>query len=142
MRRSPLRFATEESVNFSPTPCWAHLPPEAYRERVATLVENVEAEAALARSLKGLSVLGVEAILAKDPLHRPAVLARSPAPHWFTPRPSLSARLSTMPMPGSWPPFGKRQRDCAGEIAMPHSPGQFPTRPPVRGGIGFLNSAL
>jgi hypothetical protein len=25
-------------------------------------------------------VLGVEAILAKDPLHRPSVLARSPAP--------------------------------------------------------------
>jgi hypothetical protein len=56
------------------------LPPEVYRERVAALVENVETEAALARSLKGLPMLGVEAILAKDPLHRPAALARSPAP--------------------------------------------------------------
>jgi hypothetical protein len=35
---------------------------------------------ALARSLKGLTVLDVEAILAKDRLHRPASLARSPAP--------------------------------------------------------------
>jgi len=34
----------------------------------------------LVRSLKGLPVLGVEAILAKAPLHRPATLARSPAP--------------------------------------------------------------
>lgn len=43
-------------------------------------MEAVETEAALVRSLKGLPVLGVEAILAKDPLHRPAALARSPAP--------------------------------------------------------------
>jgi hypothetical protein len=32
------------------------------------------------RNLKGTSVLGVEAILAKDPHHRPASLACSPAP--------------------------------------------------------------
>ena len=44
------------------------------------LVETNETEAALATSLKGLPVLGVEAILATDPLHRPASLARSPAP--------------------------------------------------------------
>jgi hypothetical protein len=35
------------------------------------MVETLETEAALARSLKGLPVLGVESILAKDPLHRP-----------------------------------------------------------------------
>ena len=44
------------------------------------MVETLETEAALARSLKGLPVLGVEAILAKDPQHRPSSLARSPAP--------------------------------------------------------------
>jgi REP element-mobilizing transposase RayT len=77
---APLQFATEELVALSPIPCWAHLEPEVYRERIAALVETVETEAALARSLKGLPVLGVEAILAKDPLHRPASLARSLAP--------------------------------------------------------------
>ena len=77
---TPQQFATEEHVSLSPIPCWAHLPPEVYRERVAALVETVETEAALARSLKGLTVLGVKAILAKDPLHRPAALARSSAP--------------------------------------------------------------
>jgi|SRR6185312_11620534 len=77
---TPLRFATEELVVLSPIPCWAHLEPEAYRARVADMVETLETEAALARSLKGLPVLGVEAILAKDPLHRPASLVRSPAP--------------------------------------------------------------
>jgi hypothetical protein len=77
---TPLQFATEELVVLSPIPCWAHLEPEAYRARVAAMVGTLETEAALARSLKGLPVLGVEAILAKDPRHRPASLARSPAP--------------------------------------------------------------
>jgi putative transposase len=75
-----LQFATEEAVILSPIPCWAHLEPEVYRQRIAALVEDIESEAALLRSLKGTSVLGVEAILAKDPQHRPASLACSPAP--------------------------------------------------------------
>ncbi len=77
---TPLQFATEESITFSPIPCWAHLPPEVYRARVAALVKDIEAEAARLRSLEGKSVLGVEAVLAKHPQHRPASLARSPAP--------------------------------------------------------------
>jgi hypothetical protein len=77
---TPLRFATEESVTLSPIPCWAHLPSDVYRARVAGLVEGIETEAALLRSLKGASVMGMEAILAKDPQHRPASLACSPAP--------------------------------------------------------------
>ncbi len=75
-----LQFATEEAVILSPLPCWAHLPPETYRARIAGLVEDIETEAALARSFQGEPVLGVEAILAKDPQHRPASIARSPAP--------------------------------------------------------------
>jgi hypothetical protein len=76
----PLQFATVETVALSPVPCWAHLSKAAYRARVASLVESIEVEAALRRSQTGGSVLGVEAILAKDPQHRPANLARSPAP--------------------------------------------------------------
>jgi hypothetical protein len=75
-----LQFAEEEAVILSPIPCWGHLPPDVYRERIAGLVENIESEAALLRSEQGTSVLGVEAILAKDPQHRPASLACSPAP--------------------------------------------------------------
>ena len=75
-----LQFTTEESVILSPIPCWAHLPPEVYRERIASLVKDIETDAARERSLSGLSVLGVEAILAMDPQHRPTHLACSPAP--------------------------------------------------------------
>ena len=75
-----VQFATVETVALSPVPCWAHLSKAAYRARVASLVESIEADAALRRSQTGRSVMGVEAILAKDPQHRPAELARSPAP--------------------------------------------------------------
>ena len=63
-----------------PGTCWAHLPAEGYREQVKTLVEEGEAEAALARKQSGARVLGVKAILALDPQTRPTSVARSPAP--------------------------------------------------------------
>jgi putative transposase len=69
-----------ESVVLSPIPCWAHLPADRYRERMKNLVEEVDAEAALARQQSGARVLGVEAILAQDPQARPTSIARSPAP--------------------------------------------------------------
>jgi hypothetical protein len=75
-----LRYATEETVEFSPIPCWAHLSPEVYRARIQTLVDSVIADAALERSHTGRPVEGVESILTRDPQHRPTKLARSPAP--------------------------------------------------------------
>jgi len=75
-----LRFATVEAVVLSPIPCWAHLSVDRYRARVAALVEKIEEDAALRRQQCNQTVVGVEAILAKDPQHRPAKLARSPAP--------------------------------------------------------------
>ena len=74
------QFSSEETVVLSPIPCWAHLTPDQYRARVAALVETIEAAAALQRSQSNRSVLGVAAILAMDPQHRPAELAKSPAP--------------------------------------------------------------
>jgi hypothetical protein len=76
----PLRYATVETVTFSPIPCWAHLSPVLYRARIDEMVESIEAEAARERERTGASVVGVKAVLACDPLHRPSSLARSPAP--------------------------------------------------------------
>jgi putative transposase len=75
-----LRYATEETVTFSPIPCWAHLPSDVYRTRIQTLVDSIIQDAALMRSSTGRPVEGVESILARDPQYRPAKLARSPAP--------------------------------------------------------------
>ena len=88
----PLEYATEETVELSPIPCWEHLPTEEYRERVCGLVEGIEEEAAADRERTGIPARGPEAILAQDPQHRPAKLAKSPAP--FVHAASKAARLA------------------------------------------------
>jgi hypothetical protein len=76
----PLRFATPETLTLTPLPCWQHLPPEAYRQRVAELVEAIEQEAAAERARTGSRVLGRRAVLAMHPHHRPATVAKTLAP--------------------------------------------------------------
>ena len=39
-----LKYATEEELVLTQLPCWEHLSPEEYRDRVASLVEEIEAE--------------------------------------------------------------------------------------------------
>jgi hypothetical protein len=77
-----LTYATEETFVLSPLPCWAHLSPEQYRERVAALVDEIEAEAKAIRREKGLPVLGVRAVLQQNPHNEPNGTKRSPAPRF------------------------------------------------------------
>ena len=65
---------------FSPLPCWKHLPPEAYWQRVGNMAAEIEADADAARRRTGSRPLGVAAILAQDPWARPERVKRSPAP--------------------------------------------------------------
>lgn len=48
-----LRYATEETLTFTPLPCWSHLSPEQYRRRVLSLVAEIEEEAVLSRNRTG-----------------------------------------------------------------------------------------
>jgi hypothetical protein len=107
-----LQFAEEESVILSPIPCWAHLPPDVYRARIAGIVETFESEAARLRSLNGTSVLGVEAILAKDPQHRPESIACSPAPLVHAATKAARKAFYDAYAWGSSPPSGKPPRNC------------------------------
>jgi REP element-mobilizing transposase RayT len=75
-----LKYAEEEELSLSQLPCWAHLTTEQYRERIAELVEEIEAEARADRQARGVEPLGVEAILRQDPHTRPNQTKKSPAP--------------------------------------------------------------
>ncbi|HTG32877.1 MAG TPA: hypothetical protein VLB76_08075 [Thermoanaerobaculia bacterium] len=75
-----LRYATPETVTFSPLPCWKNLSPEAYRQRVANMATEIEGDAAAVRKRTGTEPFGVAAILAQDPTSRPKRLKKSPAP--------------------------------------------------------------
>ena len=75
-----LRYATVENVSLSPLPCWRHLSPDAYRQRVAELVEAAEQVAAEERERMGSRPLGPAAIRAQDTTGRPRRPKKSPAP--------------------------------------------------------------
>ena len=76
----PLQFTTRETVTLSSLPCWKHLSPEAYRQRVADLAREIEEEAAATRKRTGVQPFGRKTILAQDPLSRPKRLKKNPAP--------------------------------------------------------------
>jgi hypothetical protein len=69
-----------ETVTFSPLPCWKHLSPEAYRERVAKMSVEIEEEAAAKRKRTGAEPFGAAKILAHHPWTRPKWVKKSPAP--------------------------------------------------------------
>jgi hypothetical protein len=128
------RYATEETVELSPLPCWSHLSPEDYQKRVAELVEEIEDEAAAERQRTGRTVLGVEAILAQDPQYRPATLDRSPAPLFLTASYSMWRLLYEA---YAWFVAAFRaaaEKLRAGDRAAPFPRGSFPPGLPFVGG--------
>ena len=52
-----MRYAIREELVLSRLPCWEHLPPEQYRDRVAALIEQIEAEGKAGRESKGVQPL-------------------------------------------------------------------------------------
>jgi len=75
-----LCYATTETLTLSPLPCWKHLPEETRRRLIAELVAEIEAEAAARREQSGSQVLGVDAVLAQQPLASPKRTKKSLAP--------------------------------------------------------------
>jgi hypothetical protein len=74
-------FATTETVILSPLPCWAHLPEEAYRQRVADLVNDIVRDAACQRANTGRGPSGVAFVLEQNPHDLPPRTKRGPAPY-------------------------------------------------------------
>jgi len=97
----PMQFATAESITFSPIPCWAHLSPELYRARIASLVEAIETDAAR-----------------RDPLYRPSTLWPGHQHHASTPPPRPQGRFSTRSTLPSSARSAKPPKGCSAATAM------------------------
>ena len=76
----PINFEEDLLLKFSPIPCWAHLSPEEYQQRVRDLVEEIEKETAARHLRNGTHPLGHRAVLDQHPHHRPNSVKKSPAP--------------------------------------------------------------
>jgi REP element-mobilizing transposase RayT len=129
-----LRYAEEVTVELSPLPCWQHLSDKTYKDRVASLVKGIEERAAAERKRTGQPVLGVKAILAQDPLQRPACLDRSPAPLFHA---ATRTMWQTLYDAYAW--FVAAFRDAseklrAGDRAAPFPRGSFPPALPFVAG--------
>ena len=70
-------YATAETVELDPLPCWRHLPVEEQRRLVASLVRRASG---CPKASRGDSPAGVAAVLAQNPLHRPGKIKKLPAP--------------------------------------------------------------
>jgi putative transposase len=76
----PLQYATRETLELEPLPCWKHLTPDQRQKRAAALVSEIEGEAAARRERTGTPPLGPAAILVQNPQSQPAKTKKSPAP--------------------------------------------------------------
>lgn len=77
-------FASQQTVTFSPIPCWQHLPDTTWRRYVAEMVDEIDCQAAAERDAQGKTSLGVAKILAQDPYHCPDEIPQSPLPTFHT----------------------------------------------------------
>ena len=75
-------------MTLEPLPCWSHLSADAVQQRVADLVEGIEAKATAKREETCRPALGAAAVCAQLRHHRLARPKKSPAPrfHAFTRR--------------------------------------------------------
>jgi putative transposase len=83
MKIDPKEATTIETLSFSKLPCWGHLSPEEYQERVADLIEQAQHEAAVIRQAEGRKVVGRKAILRKSAHFAPAKQKKSRRPLFF-----------------------------------------------------------
>lgn len=126
--RDRLRFATAESLTLLPLPCWRQLSEEEVRRRVAELLQEVEAEAVIAR--QGKPPLGRQAVVRQDPHGAPPLPKRAPAPDFHTVTRAARERLRQ-----AYASFVRAFRDAvarirAGDASARFPPGSFPPAGP------------
>ena len=119
-------FATEYTLRLERLPCWADLAPEQYRQRIADLVADLEAQAAAEREAEGRPALGAEAIRLQDQHDRPAEPKRSPAPlfHAASRKVRLELRRAYGEFLGAFRAAAERLRAGIMDAAFPA--GSFP----------------
>jgi hypothetical protein len=117
-------FASVETLELSPIPCWDELNEKQRQTRVRHLVKQIESETA--EALGGRAVLGKQAILAQDPYDSPKRFKRSPAPRFLAVQPEVRRALEW-----AYRLFRLEHRQAAedrklGRTHFTYPPGSFP----------------
>ena len=117
-------------LHFEPLPCWAHLDESAWRENVAGLVREIEAETHESHRRNGTVPLGAGAVRRVHPHQRPADESRSskPAFHAFRRRVREQMVEAYAAFLACYAQAAKRLR--TGEMSPGFPPNCFPPRLP------------
>jgi hypothetical protein len=121
-----LKYATVETLTFDPLPCWAHLSPEVYRERIRELVDQIDAEAAAQRAATPSTPPGPDAIRSQNPFDRPKRPKKSAAPLFHAA--SKEVRWAMWEVYGLFVAAfrGAAEKLKRGDLTVPFPPGSFP----------------
>ena len=106
-----LAYATVEILTLDPLPCWSGLPDDLYRQRIASLLTQIEEKARAEQERKGREPLGHAAILSQDPHGKPVRSKKSPAPRFHAFRKTVRQELYEA---YSWslPPLETPRKSC------------------------------
>ncbi len=72
----PSPFARRVEVPLKPLPAWSHLPEQEQAQLLRDMLGDIRDEHAAKRARLGIGLLGVEAVLAADPIARPEKVER------------------------------------------------------------------
>lgn len=128
-----LQYASCETMELDPLPCWRHLSEKRYGSRVRELVIQIESDTADRHAREGSGPLGAETILSQNPHHRPQRLKKAWAPAFHAA--TKAARRDLVEAYG-W--FVSAYREAAeklrqGNRRVPFPEGCFPPRLPYVG---------
>jgi hypothetical protein len=121
-KSDPDRFVEPETLTLAPLPCWKHLSPEAYRAHIASLIRQIEKDAAIQREAHGRQFLGADTILRQDPRTEPNRTKKSPAPRFHAVRKWVRKELYQ-----TYTLFVQAYREAAELLRLGNRNAQFPT---------------
>ncbi len=76
----PRAFVEVETLSLTPIPAWSHCDAGEYRERIRSLVRDIESAARMDAEASARKPLGRQALLRQDPHLEPNRIKRGPAP--------------------------------------------------------------
>ena len=124
-------YASPETIRLEPLPCWQHLPEERPRSRIAELIFQIETETAHRHAEHETRPLGVGAVLAQDPHHRPLKSKKALAPAFHA-----ASKAARRELVEAYRWFVGAYREAAeklrqGDFKVGFPAGSFPPRLPV-----------
>lgn len=124
----PSKYATRETVQLEPIPCWIHFSKEQYRRRVAELVKQIESETAARHTQQETRPVGIKRVLSQKPHNQPERLKRAPAPGFHA-----ASKVARRDLVEAYRWFIRAYREATrklreGDMSAAFPPGSFPPR--------------